>query len=290
MGAWHILGAGAIGSLITHRMLQSQCTCTLLHHHNGVSSRSLIDGENTVELPVQPLQSLASKSIDRLLLTTKAGQLIDALRLASPFLSQHAVIACTANGLGFEDAFSQVLPGHSLYRAVSTAAAFRDHKAAVHIVANGMTRIGAPDTAAVAPYWFEDSLALLPGWRWESPLTTAIGEKFAINCVINPLTATLECRNGELLSHGGAGPELQALCQESEPALRRLGLWSRESPLLDAAVSVCGSTAQNQSSMLQDKLAGRATEINFLNGELLRRARPLGLELPINQTLVKALG
>jgi 2-dehydropantoate 2-reductase len=41
--------------------------------------------------------------------------------------------------------------------------------------------------------------------------------------------------------------------------------------------------------MLQDVLAGRPTEIAFLNGELLRRAESLGLSMPNNRMLVAAL-
>jgi 2-dehydropantoate 2-reductase len=261
----------------------------LLHHHQSSSSGLLLDGKTTARLPIQSLRALAPASIDRLLLTTKAGQLVDALKLALPYLSDDAVIACTANGLGFEQAFSEVLPGRSLHRATSTAAAFRDHDAVVHIVSDGITRIGLPESSASPPTWFSDSLAILDGWRWESNMQGAIGEKFSINCVINPLTAQLECRNGELLQSGAAGPELTALCEESEPLLNALGLWSRQSDLLSAATNVCQSTAQNQSSMLQDRLAGRPTEIDFLNGELLRRAENFEFELPLNQALVSAL-
>ncbi|MDA8962456.1 2-dehydropantoate 2-reductase, partial [Congregibacter sp.] len=238
---------------------------------------------------VQTLDMQARRSIERLLLTTKAGQLLDALKLAIPYLSQNAVIACTANGLGFEEGFKAILPEHDLYRAVSTAAAYRDDKAAVHVVSKGTTRMGLPNSLEAPPSWFSDSLAMLGGWRWEPRMALAIGEKFSINCVINPLTATLECLNGELLSGNKAGTDLRSLCEESEPVLKKLGLWSSHSDLLDAAVSVCQSTAQNQSSMLQDRLAGRPTEINFLNAELLRRAHSLGLELPLNQALVRAL-
>ena len=289
MSAWHIFGAGAMGSLIAYQMQQSGTPCSLLHHHKDASSRLIVDEQNSTHLSVQTLDMQAPGSIERLLLTTKAGQLLDALKLVTPYLSQNAVIACTANGLGFEKGFKTILPEHDLYRAVSTAAAYRDHKAAVHVVSTGTTRMGLPSSLEAAPDWFSDSLAILGGWCWETRMDLAIGEKFSINCIINPLTAKLECLNGELLSGNKAGTELRSLCEESAPALKRLGLWSSHSDLLHAAVSVCQSTAQNQSSMLKDRLAGRPTEINFLNAELLRRAHSLGLELPLNQALVSAL-
>ena len=289
MRPWHILGAGAIGSLISYRMQQAQLPFTLLQHHAGKSQRLLIDGPTHTRLDVAALNAMQPKSIERLLLTTKAGQVMDALRSAAPYLSAHAVIVSTANGLGFDRAFSEVLPGHHLHRAISTAGAFRDSTGAVHAVSDGITRIGLPGATGNAPDWFTSSLSALKAWRWETDINTAIGEKFSINCVINPLTASLECRNGELLTDDKARNELTALCLETEPALRALGLWRAPQDLLTAAGAVCQSTAQNQSSMLQDHLAHRPTEINFLNGELIRRACSLGFSLPLNTALVNAL-
>ena len=139
------------------------------------------------------------------------------------------------------------------------------------------------------PVWFTDSFGLLGDWTWVGDIEAALGEKFSLNCVINALTATLRCRNGELLHGDVAGEELAALCAESEPALRALHLWPDSRPLVEAAAAVCRSTALNQSSMLQDVLMGRTTEIDFLNGELLRRAATLGLSLPKNRELLDAL-
>ena len=47
------------------------------------------------------------------------------------------------------------------------------------------------------------------------------------------------------------------------------------------------NTAQNRSSMLQDVLAGRKTEIEFINGHMLRTARRLDVDAPLNQELLQ---
>ncbi|EAQ99059.1 ketopantoate reductase family protein [Congregibacter litoralis] len=289
MTHWHILGAGAIGSFVAYRMHLHQRSYSLLHHHQDVEERVVVDGEVETALVAEPLHSLKRGSIEHLLLTTKAGQLLDALNLALPYLSPGAIIACTANGLGFEEAMRGGLSGRMLYRAISTAGAYRDAQNRVHIASLGRIRMGAADGSTEAPHWFCDSLEPLEEWRWEGDIARAIAEKFSINCVINPLTAQLRCHNGELLQGDTPGPDLVALCRESEPALRALGLWSGDPALLDTAVEICRQTALNRSSMLQDVIAGRPTEIAYLNGELLRRAEPLGLELPINHALVNAL-
>lgn len=286
---WHILGAGAIGSLLSYRMLEKKIPCALLHHHEGSREQVLIDGRRTTRLAVQALSTTAPEGIKHLLVTTKATQLNHAITLAVPYLSGDAVIVCTANGLGFEQAVKKAHPKLALYRAVSTAGAFRDQENAVHLVSNGKTRVGLPKARAKPPKWFSTSLSGLEGWTWETGIDQAIGEKFSINCVINALTASQQCRNGELLDGEQAGLELTALCRESEGPLKILGLWPEERDLLRTATAVCRETAQNMSSMLQDRIAGRATEIDFLNGELVRRGSAIGLSLPLNQKLLKLL-
>ena len=48
---------------------------------------------------------------------------------------------------------------------------------------------------------------------------------------------------------------------------------------------VCANTAANHSSMLQDILAGRPTEIEALNAQVANRGRALGLPTPVNDLL-----
>jgi 2-dehydropantoate 2-reductase len=282
---WYILGAGAIGSLIAYR-LKDVHPCTLLHQHPTPGKRRIIEGDQRAELKIETLDTVPPQSIKHLLLTTKAGQLAAALESVQGLLASEAVIVTTANGLGFEPALKSLCPRLPLYRALSTAAAYRNTEGDVIVAAIGRTRVGCIDAEIASPDWFENSLGRLEGWQWEKSIDAAIGEKFSLNCVINPLTAVLGCRNGELLEDGAAGSELAALCTESEPVLRRLGLWRRTQSLLESAVDICTSTAANHSSMLQDVLAERPTEINFLNGELLRRAGGLGVDLPESRALI----
>jgi 2-dehydropantoate 2-reductase len=159
----------------------------------------------------------------------------------------------------------------------------------VVLAATGETHVGIDPSVVEPAPWFTDSLSRLPDWHWEAAVDARVAHKFAINCIINPLTALLGCRNGDLLPPGGARQELLALCEETEPALVDLGLWPAQDSLLDAVSTVCRATAANRSSMLQDRTAGRTTEIDFLTGELLRRTASTGHALPRNETLYARL-
>jgi len=46
-------------------------------------------------------------------------------------------------------------------------------------------------------------------------------------------------------------------------------------------------TAGNRSSMLQDVRNGRPTEIDWINGEVVRRGRRHNVPTPVNEALLK---
>ncbi|HYW85994.1 MAG TPA: ketopantoate reductase C-terminal domain-containing protein, partial [Spirochaetia bacterium] len=52
---------------------------------------------------------------------------------------------------------------------------------------------------------------------------------------------------------------------------------------------VAGRTGSNRSSMLQDFDKGRETEIDFMNGAIVREAAAQGLDVPVNLTITRLI-
>jgi 2-dehydropantoate 2-reductase len=284
---WHILGAGAIGSLLAAQLRAAGCDAELLARRGSAPQQRQVVLEQTVEIVADALDRQPPGSIRHLLIATKAHAVAEALQDALPFLQDAAVVVCCANGMGFEEAASDLRPGRPLLRAITTEGAHRSGDRIIH-AGRGETLLGDPG-GGDRPAWFDASLATVPHWYWSGDIRRALWRKFALNCTINPLTAVYDCRNGELLERAPLRIEMQKLAVETEWALRRLHLWPGGQPLLQSVVEVCRATAENASSMLQDRRAGRRTEIDFLNGHLLRRAAQQGLDLPANARLYAAI-
>jgi 2-dehydropantoate 2-reductase len=292
---WHILGAGALGGLFAGTMQSAGLTATLLTHRDQPQTLrvTLLPGngsasEAVLDVPVCPLPAMPKASVDHLLMTTKAFAVGPALREVLPWLTRDARVVCCANGIGFEAEAQALLGARPLLRAVTTEAALRSGPKQVTHSGHGETLVG-DGRSPQAPAWFQTSLGQLPGWRWVADTESAVRRKFAVNCAINALTTVHRCRNGELLQRPELTRVFEALCVETEEALRRLRLWSGDETLLEVARGVCMRTAENRSSMLQDRLAGRRCEIDYLNGHLLALAAEAGLELPVNEQLVREL-
>ncbi|KAF2851164.1 2-dehydropantoate 2-reductase [Plenodomus tracheiphilus IPT5] len=125
-------------------------------------------------------------------------------------------------------------------------------------------------------------------------------QKLTINAVINPLTVLFGCKNGKLFSN-------KAICTLIEHQIREISMIvktiiatshpsSTESSVLAKfdvdrlralVFDVGRKTAGNISSMRQDRLAGRKTEIDYINGYLVAQAGKAGVACPLNTRIVQ---
>ncbi len=100
--------------------------------------------------------------------------------------------------------------------------------------------------------------------------------------MINALSVELDCQNGALRHYSA---EITTLCDEISWVMEREGQSVASQSLQDHVFDVIETTAANTSSMLQDIRAQRLTEIEYITGFLLRRARTHGLVLTENTRL-----
>lgn len=113
--------------------------------------------------------------------------------------------------------------------------------------------------------------------------------KLAINCVVNPLTAMLDCDNGDLLGRLH-GPLVQAILNETHAVmtyvLEPMVSVPTTAELLLAIKDVLRATRYNSSSMREDLRRGRETEIHQINGAVIDEGARLGLFCPVNAQVV----
>jgi 2-dehydropantoate 2-reductase len=113
-----------------------------------------------------------------------------------------------------------------------------------------------------------------------------IWAKLFINVGINALTAIHHCANGDLLSLPGVMERMRNAVAEAETIARARNISIEDDPF-SATVEVCRKTANNVSSMLQDVQRRRRTEIEAINGAIVRQGQELGLATPENCRLVQ---
>ncbi|BDR93239.1 ketopantoate reductase family protein [Vulcanisaeta souniana] len=108
--------------------------------------------------------------------------------------------------------------------------------------------------------------------------------KVIINAAINPITAILRARNGVILEDPNARALVGAVVMEGVDVVNRLGIGLPSDPLAET-LRVAEATRDNQSSMLQDVLNRRRTEVDYVNGAIVTRGREVGVSTPVNYVL-----
>lgn len=120
-------------------------------------------------------------------------------------------------------------------------------------------------------------------------------DKLAVNCVINPLTVMLDARNGAILYTYSISRVMRLLLSEISLVIRSLpelqhipNVQQRFDPgrLETVVVGVANATKDNISSMLADVRAGRQTEVEYMNGWIVKRGEELGVMCMANYMLM----
>lgn len=126
----------------------------------------------------------------------------------------------------------------------------------------------------------------------ERDVAALVWSKLVINVGINALTAITGQPNGKLLESEELKALMADLVAEAVAVAKAMGIRITYEDPLATVYDVAGKTGANRSSMLQDFDKGRETEIDFMNGAIVREAAAQGLGVPVNATitrLVKAL-
>jgi 2-dehydropantoate 2-reductase len=109
------------------------------------------------------------------------------------------------------------------------------------------------------------------------------GKLFA-NAAINPITALTRQKNSIVLSQAIKNT-VQGLISEIVKVAAKDGIMRDEDEVLKEVYSVADKTRENTSSMLQDVLNSKKTEIDAINGYIIRQARKHDIDVPINEAL-----
>ena len=115
--------------------------------------------------------------------------------------------------------------------------------------------------------------------------------KLVVNAGINALTALTGFKNGQLLDYPETARLMERLVFEAAQVARRKGVHIEEDPI-EKVRKAAEATRENRSSMGQDFDHRRRTEIDAINGAVVREAQALGILSPFNQVvtdLVKAI-
>jgi 2-dehydropantoate 2-reductase len=292
-----IVGTGALASLFAARLAQAGYQITMLGtwregldviRENGVR---FVDSEGYErQFNVRAINNTRDcVGVKHALVLVKAWQTERAAKQLKGCLAEDGLAVTLQNGLGNRETLIQSLGLDRVAFGVTTTGAT--------LLGPGLVKAGGE-----GPISFERNQAL-------GPLVSALRSanfnvqivddalslmwgKLVINSAINPLTALLRVKNGELLERPSAREMMGALARETAQVAIAEGIKLPFSDPIAATEDVARKTAANHSSMLQDVLRGASTEIDAICGAVVKIAQEHAIPAPANWAcfqLVKAV-
>lgn len=296
-----VVGPGAMGCLLAGKIAQAGNDVLLLDHRPErvkiIKERGVIieglQGNLQVEIPItlHPADLLETELI---LICVKAYDTQNVAR-ALGHTGDGPFILTLQNGVGNVEILSEFLPKEKIIAGITSHGATDLGFGQVRHAGQGDTFIGYGFPKGEIDPGSDPQLSRVKSLLDESGFITQlvpkiedlIWSKLLINVGINALTALTHLKNGRIIEFSGTKEIMGEAVQEGIWVGERKGIQFIYPDPLGQVKKVCQLTSNNISSMLQDVIKKKRTEIDFLNGVIVREGQRYGISVPANSLLTR---
>jgi 2-dehydropantoate 2-reductase len=225
-------------------------------------------------------------SADMVLLCVKSYKTRQVSETISAWLPKDAVVVTLQNGVGNLEILAHVFGKERILGGVTSEGATLLGSGKIRHAGQGETIIGpAGDPNGLAERLV--SAFAQAGFKTKSAdnVSDLIWGKLIINVGINALTAITRLKNGRLPEVSGTRLVLHEAVKEAVAVAEAKDVQLPYPDPLGRVMQVCEATAGNVASMLQDVLKEKETEVDAINGAIVREGEALGIPTPVNLTL-----
>jgi 2-dehydropantoate 2-reductase len=295
-----ILGAGALGCALGAALAEHGTDVWLLNrsavHVAAMNAQglTLVTSEGERRVPVRAATSAAEVGpVDLVVVLVKSFHTREAMDGARALLAPHTLVLSLQNGLGHEDILAEfvgaarVLAGKTYVGGVMLAPG-----RIVSGVQGKHTVIGELDGQVTTRLQAVAELFCAAGLQTtvSSNILGTIWDKLLINVSTGALSGITRLSYGELYQL----PEIEATAvtavAEAMAVARASGVTlSIQEPREAWVRASAGLPYGFKTSMLQSLEKGSVTEIDFINGAVVRWGARCGVPTPVNQALVAAI-
>jgi len=305
-----VVGQGAMGLLWYHHLSQQSISHSDIPNVNNNKKVTLLasnqDSLSDHELEKATYQFIAyqqaqektypltySKTVDIesaevIILCLKSYNIATAIKKIANNISPHCIIILAHNGMGTFEKVLSLLPCQQVILAMlTTHGCLRNAPLVITHTGLGQTDIGLLSgklNVSQQTQLTNQLNAALPQVSFHQNIVIKQWLKLAINCVINPITAINDVENGEI-NKPKFTQQINALLSEITKVSKTENIDLVFNDLLVTVRKVAQATAKNSSSMRSDVLAGRSTEVDYINGYIHRLGKKNNVATPENTRL-----
>ncbi|MDO8525100.1 MAG: 2-dehydropantoate 2-reductase [Candidatus Omnitrophota bacterium] len=290
-----IAGPGALGCLIAGALKNKTKEDIWIYDDSPERAVRIKDGGIKVEglsgsYQVKVNASADAKEIgicDFVIICVKSYSTEDACKDIKDLVGENTFIVTLQNGIGNVQILNDYFGPEKVIAGITNHGSTLLGAAHVRHAGKGETIIGKSDGKLSGGLRDLQNLLAKAGFETKvsKDIDSVIWGKLIINVGINALTAITRLNNGRLTEYEEARSLLRAAVQEAAKIVKRKRIKLAYDDPIQKVESVCKATAGNVSSMLQDVLNKKRTEIDFINGAVIRQGKALGIATPVNEVL-----
>jgi 2-dehydropantoate 2-reductase len=228
------------------------------------------------------------KGSDLIILAVKSYDTHQACLSIKPLVREDTIVLTLQNGLGNIETIGEILGQERVVAGVTNQGATLLKEGHIRHAGKGETVIGkidgriSPELRQIREIFNKAGLPT----KISRDIKGLLWSKLIINVGINALTAITRLNNGRLIEFEGTRRILREAVTEAIRIAKRKRIKLIYDDPLAKVEAVCEATKENVSSMLQDVLKNKHTEIDSINGVIVRLGQELGIPVPVNSVLL----
>ncbi|WP_237721487.1 ketopantoate reductase family protein [Paenisporosarcina sp. TG20] len=282
-----IIGAGAIGLLIGSFLSEQEHEITYITKTTDQAEKLRKHGITRIRLNGKKVitnvlahANFSLAPVDAIWIVAVKNHQLHNIEEVLHSLPPTTSLLFIQNGLAHIELVNQLNNEHVYLASIEHAAMKQDATTVLH-KGIGITRIAPFKTNT--GNCLDLSIMQTPSFQIEmvDDAYGVIFRKVVLNACINPLTAILQIKNGELITNKYAFHLMKSLFEEIVLGFPEI----KQTITFEDVKKLCVRTAQNNSSMLEDRLNNRKSEIEPIVGALLQLGKTRESDLPLLQSL-----
>ena len=256
---------------------------------NAVQARGLTIRSAKETFTVHPLAASDPGNLpkpDLIILAMKAYDLDGVLNQLAPVVAEETVLLTLQNGIDIEDRIAARFKSESIVGGVAYIYSKIVEPGVIEHYKRGSIAVGElrrDPTSRVLQIVDLFKQAGIPCQLSENIRRTK-WEKMCWNCVFNPLTVVIDDRVSAALAHPELLDTIHQIVEEVAAVSAGLNV-PLPRDIADRVLRWTQEIRDIHTSMYDDWKAGRPTEIDSLNGYIVRKGRELGIPTPVNSAL-----
>jgi 2-dehydropantoate 2-reductase len=289
-----IIGAGAMGSLFGGRLALAGEEVWLLdvweEHVRTIREQGLTIVTAAKEIPTRPNATMRPEEIgqaDLVIIFVKSTVTKAAAQTAKKLLGPDTAVLTLQNGYGNAETIAAVVGAERVIAGTTAQGATLLGPGRIMHGGSGETHIGelgggrSERQEKIASALTRSGIPTVG----DDNVTSLIWGKLIVNVGINALTGITGLKNGQLADFDETKEVLAMAVEEAVAVATAAGVTLPYADPVDKVLAIAVATAENRSSMLQDLTGGRVTEIDAINGAIVREGFRRGVPTPVNRTL-----